>query len=96
MINQVFAVSEIYEELSKIVTETANCLQTKPSITVFSHSSEVLQFEVCRDNLFQRISTKYGSNKKVFTSRAHRAYVWETQFRQTGQFKRDRRGIAKV
>ena len=93
---QVLAVGEIYTELAQISLETANSLEKKSSISEFFRGDEGLTFERRRDDLFQSISRKCGSKKKVFSTRTHRAYVWEAQYRQTGFFRRDRRGTAQV
>lgn len=93
---QAFAVADIYTELSQLVLQSAACLESKSSISQFFLSEDGLYFEKRRDDIYQSISKKYGSKKEKFTTRTHRAYVWETQYRQTGHFNRDRRGTAQV
>ena len=93
---QTFAVGEIYEQLSELVMKSAACLETHKSISTFFRAEVGLAFEQERDDIYQRISCKYGAKKDVFTSKTHRAYVWEAQYRHTGHFRRDRWGTAQV
>ena len=93
---QAFAVAEICEQVSELVLESAECLEGHKSIWKFFQGKKGLDFERRRDNIFQSISRKYGAKKQTFSSKTHRAYVWEAQYRNTGQFQRDRRGTAQV
>lgn len=93
---QTFAVAEIYEQMSELVMKSAACLEGHKSISSFFRGKSGLQYEKECDDIYQRISHKYGATKNEFTTKTHRAYVWESQYRHTGHFRRDRRGTAQV
>ena len=93
---QAFAVAEIYEGLSELVELSARCLARHESIYDFFQGDDGLSFEWRRNQIYERVSKKFGSKKKEFLSRTHRAYIWEAQYRQTGRFRRDLRGTAQV
>lgn len=93
---QAFAVAEIYEGLSELVELSARCLARHKSIYDFFQGDDGLSFEWRRNQIYERVSKKFGSKKKVFRSKTHRAYIWEAQYRQTGRFRRDLRGTAQV